>query len=267
MFLKKVYNMLKYFCNINKGGMGMRRWVAVFVFLIIVGVIFGGTLSEIKERGKLIIGTEPTFPPFEYVDKDNNIVGFDIDIAKKIAEELGVELEIVNLPFDSLIPAIMSDKIDLIIAGMTITKERAKVIDFSIPYFNANQSIVVRKGESFSPKSLNELVGKRVAVQLGTTGDLVVSDIKRIKITRFQKFTDAFLELQNKRVDAVVLDEAVARAYVKKFPKFEVSTVIDTGEKYGIGVKKENTELLEFVNKVISNLFKSPYDVLVEKWF
>ncbi|SHH47540.1 basic amino acid ABC transporter substrate-binding protein [Thermosipho atlanticus] len=245
----------------------MKKWVALFVAVLIIGTIFSGTLAEIKERGKLIIGTEPTFPPFEYVNEKNEIVGFDIDIAQKIADELGVELEIVNLPFDSLIPALMSDKIDLIVAGMTITEERAKVIDFSIPYFNANQAIVVRGNEGFMPATLEDLKGKRVAVQLGTTGDLVVSDIKEIMVTRFQKFTDAFLELQNKRVDAVVLDEAVANAYVKTFPKFVVSAIIDTGEKYGIGVKKGNTELLEFVNTVVSNLFKSPYDLLVEKWF
>ncbi|MBT1247180.1 MULTISPECIES: basic amino acid ABC transporter substrate-binding protein [unclassified Thermosipho (in: thermotogales)] len=245
----------------------MRKLVAVLFIVFMVSVFFTASLSEIKERGVLIVGTEPTFPPFEFVDQNNSIVGFDIDIAKKIANELGVELKILNLPFDSLIPAIMSDKIDLIIAGMTITNERAKVIDFSIPYFNANQSIVVRKGENFSPKSLEDLKGKKVAVQLGTTGDLVVSKIKGIKVTRFQKFTDAFLELQNKRVDAVVLDEAVANAYVKKFQKFLISSVIDTGEKYGIGVKKGNKELLDFVNSVISNMFKSPYDILVEKWF
>jgi polar amino acid transport system substrate-binding protein len=245
----------------------MRKWVIFFITVLIIGTIFSGTLAEIKARGKLIIGTEPTFPPFEYVNEKNEIVGFDIDIAKKIAEELGVELEIQNLPFDSLIPALMSDKIDLIVAGMTITEERAKVIDFSIPYFNANQAIVVRDGESFMPQTLDGLKGKKVAVQLGTTGDLEVSEIKEIKVTRFQKFTDAFLELQNKRVDAVVLDEAVAKAYVKTFPKFIISSVIDTGEKYGIGVKKGNKELLDFVNSVLTNMFKSPYDLLVEKWF
>jgi len=245
----------------------MKKWVAVFIVVLIIGAIFAGTLAEIKGRGKLIIGTEPTFPPFEYVNENNEIVGFDIDIAKKIAEELGVELEILNLPFDSLIPALMSDKIDLIVAGMTITEERAKVIDFSIPYFNANQAIVVREDGNFKPEKLEDLIGKKVAVQLGTTGDLVVSEIEKVTITRFQKFTDAFLELQNKRVDAVVLDEAVANAYVKTFPKFIISAVIDTGEKYGIGVKKGNTELLDFVNSVLSNMFKSPYDLLVEKWF
>jgi len=130
-------------------------------------------------------------------------VGFDIDIAMELAKRLGVKLEIVSLPFDSLIPALQQGKIDLAIAGMTITEERAKVVDFSKPYFEANQAIVVRKDSKFEPKKLEDLVGKKVAVQLGTTGDLVVSDITGINVVRFQKFTDAFLELQNGRVDKV----------------------------------------------------------------
>ncbi len=249
----------------------MKR-VAVLVLLIamvmVVTLSFAQSLTQIKKRGKLIVGTEPTFPPFEFVDEKNQVVGFDIDIANELAKRLGVKLEVVNLPFDSLIPALLQGKIDLIIAGMTITEERAKVVDFSKPYFEANQAIVVRKDGKFEPKKLEELVGKKVAVQLGTTGDLVVSEIDGIQVVRFQKFTDAFLELQNGRVDAVVLDEAPAKAYVKKFPKFLISAVIDTGETYGIAVKKGNKELLNFVNQTLDILKGSgTYNKLIQKWF
>ncbi|WP_448379149.1 basic amino acid ABC transporter substrate-binding protein [Fervidobacterium sp.] len=249
----------------------MKR-VAVLVLLItmviFVTLSFAQSLTEIKKRGKLIVGTEPTFPPFEFVDEKNQVVGFDIDIANELAKRLGVKLEVVNLPFDSLIPALLQGKIDLIIAGMTITEERAKVVDFSKPYFEANQAIVVRKDGKFEPKKLEELVGKKVAVQLGTTGDLVVSEINGVQVVRFQKFTDAFLELQNGRVDAVVLDEAPAKAYVKKFPKFLISAVVDTGETYGIAVKKGNKELLNFVNQTLDILKSSgTYNKLIQKWF
>ena len=247
----------------------MRRKAMFILILTVVFAVFSfaSLLETIKERGKLIIGTEPTFPPFEYVDKNNNIVGFDIDLAKVIATRLGVSLEVASLPFDSLIPALVQGKIDLIIAGMTITEERAKVVDFSIPYLNANQAIVVRGGEEFNPQTLEDLKGHKVAVQLGTTGDLAVSKIKGVKVVRFQRFTDAFLELGAKRVDAVVLDEAPARAYIKTFPKFVISAVIDTGERYGIAVKKGEKELLDFVNQTLIDLMKSPYDRLLEKWF
>jgi len=249
----------------------MKR-VAVVVLLIgmviVVTLSFAQSLAGIKKRGKLIVGTEPTFPPFEFVNEKNQVVGFDIDIANELAKRLGVKLEIVNLPFDSLIPALLQGKIDLIIAGMTITEERAKVVDFSKPYFEANQAIVVRKDGKFEPKKLEELVGKKVAVQLGTTGDLVVSEINGVQVVRFQKFTDAFLELQNGRVNAVVLDEAPAKAYVKKFPKFLISAVVNTGETYGIAVKKGNKELLNFVNQTLDILKSSgTYNKLIQKWF
>ncbi|MGC9795733.1 basic amino acid ABC transporter substrate-binding protein [Fervidobacterium riparium] len=243
-------------------------WLLLVTFVMATVLAFGQSLTEIKKRGKLVIGTEPTFPPFEFVDEKNQVVGFDIDVANELAKRLGVKLEIVNLPFDSLIPALQQGKIDLIIAGMTITEERAKVVDFSKPYFEANQAIVVRKGSDFSPKGFDALVGKKVAVQLGTTGDLVVSEIKGVEVVRFQKFTDAFLELQNGRVDAVVLDEAPAKAYVKKFPKFTISTVVDTGETYGIAVRKGNKELLNFVNQTL-DIMKGAgtYTKLLQKWF
>ncbi|ABS60905.1 basic amino acid ABC transporter substrate-binding protein [Fervidobacterium nodosum] len=243
--------------------------MVIAVLLVVLTVTsFAQTLTQIKQRGKLIVGTEPTFPPFEFVDEKNQVVGFDIDIAMELAKRLGVKLEIVSLPFDSLIPALQQGKIDLAIAGMTITKERAKVVDFSKPYFEANQAIVVRKDSKFEPKKLEDLVGQKVAVQLGTTGDLVVSDITGINVVRFQKFTDAFLELQNGRVDAVVLDEAPAKAYVKKFSKFSISSIVDTGETYGIAVKKGNKELLNFVNQTLDIMKGSgQYNKLLQKWF
>ncbi len=247
----------------------MKKVLVMLLTVLLVFSVFSQTLAQIQKRGKLIVGTEPTFPPFEFVDEKNQIVGFDIDIAQELAKRLNVKLEIVSLPFDSLIPALQQGKIDIIIAGMTITEERSKVVDFSKSYFNANQAIVIRKSAGFSPKTLEELVGKKVAVQLGTTGDLVVSEISGVNIVRFQKFTDAFLELQNGRVDAVVLDEAPAKSYVNKFSKIlALSNVIDTGETYGIAVKKGNKELLNFVNQTLDILRgNKTYDKLISKWF
>ncbi|MFN6991886.1 MAG: transporter substrate-binding domain-containing protein, partial [Fervidobacterium sp.] len=145
--------------------------IVVLVLLTsLVTLSFTQSLAEIKKRGKLLVGTEPTFPPFEFVDEKNQVVGFDIDIANELAKRLGVKVEIVNLPFDSLIPALQQGKVDIIIAGMTITEERAKVVDFSKPYFEANQAIVVRKDGKFEPKKIEELVaigGTQVMLQGG----------------------------------------------------------------------------------------------------
>jgi len=249
----------------------MKKYLKTLIILTLIIAAtfsFSQTLVQIKQRGKLLVGTEPTFPPFEFVDESNQIVGFDLDIANELAKRLGVKVEVVSLPFDSLIPALQQGKIDVVIAGMTITEDRAKVVDFSKPYFEANQAIVVRKDGSFRPQSLEELVGKKIAVQLGTTGDLITTDVKGIEVVRFQRFTDAFLELQNGRVDAVVLDEAPAKAYVKKFPKFIVSKVVDTGETYGVAVRKGNKELLNFVNQTLDIMKSSgTYNKIIDKWF
>jgi len=246
----------------------MKKILVLVVLMSIFSVmILGGIIDEIKARGYLIVGTEATFPPFEYYNENNEIVGFDIDIAKKIADALGVKLKIVDTAFDGLIPSLLTKKLDVVIAGMTITKERAKVVSFSDPYFIAGQVIVIKKGNP-PIKDLNGLKGKVVAVQLGTTGDLVVSDLKGLKeIRRFTKFTDAFLELKNGRVDAVVLDSAVAKAYVLSNPDLEITSDVLSSEQYGIAVRKEDKDLLQFVNKVLEDMRKSPYDLLIEKWF
>jgi len=245
----------------------VRKFLVVLLAIVVSGIILAGIVDEIKKRGYLIVGTEATFPPFEFVDeKTKEIVGFDIDIAREIAKALGVKLKVEDIAFDGLIPSLLTKKIDLIAAAMTITPERAKVVSFSDPYFTAGQVIVVRKG-SFMPKTFEDLVGKKVAVQLGTTGDLEVSKIEGIEVVRFTRYTEAFLELQNGRVDAVVLDFAPAQAYVKMNPGLVISSGILSQEEYGIAVRKEDKDLLEVVNTVLRNLKKSPYDILVEKWF
>lgn len=246
----------------------MKRMVILFVLsLMLMALTFGSIIDQIKERGYLIVGTEATFPPFEYYNENNEIVGFDIDIAKQIANALGVNLKVVDIAFDGLIPSLLTKKIDMVIAGMTITNERAKVVAFSDPYFTAGQVIVVKKGTK-PIRILEELKNKVVAVQLGTTGDLVVSNLKGVKeIRRFAKFTDAFLELKNRRVDAIVLDSAVAKAYVTLNPEFEITSDVLSSEKYGIAIRKEDKDLLQFVNKILADMRKSPYDLLLEKWF
>jgi len=244
----------------------MKRWILVAVIALLGISLMAGILDEIKARGYIIMGTEATFPPFEFRNEKNEVVGFDIDIGRKIAEALGVELRIIDMPFDSLIPSLLTKKIDMAIAAMTITEERKKSVSFSDPYFRAGQVIVVRKG--YPPiKTLEELKGKKVAVQQGTTGDLIVSKIEGVQISRFTRFTDAFLELMNKRVDAVVLDFAPARAYVAMYPQLVITSDVLSEEEYGIAVRKEDTDLLEFINSVLRNMKKSPYDLLVEKWF
>lgn len=242
------------------------RKVILIVMLGVLVLSFAGIIDQIKERGYIIYGTEATFPPFEYYNNSNQVVGFDADIANQIAKALGVKLKIVDMSFDGLIPALTSKKIDFIVAAMTITPEREKTVSFSIPYYTAGQAIVV-KGDKFNFKSMDDLKGHTVAVQQGTTGDLMVSKIKGVTVKRFQRFTDAFLELMNGRVDAVVLDYAPAKAYVSMYHQLKIVAGPLSKENYGIAVRKSDTELLNFINDTIIKMKTSPYDILVQKWF
>ena len=231
-------------------------------------------VDEIKKRGYLIVGTSADFPPFEFVDEKGNIVGLDIDIARKIAEALGVKLVIKDMDFDALIPALLSKDVDIVIAGVTITEERKKVVAFSIPYFEADQAVLVLK-ENTEIKSVDDLVGKKIGVQQGTTGDLWVTEnlvkkglIKEEDVKRYGRITIALLELKKGTVDAVIIDKPVAQMYAKLDPSLKVAFVIKTGEKYGIVVRKEDKALLEIINKVLEELIKSgEMEKLIKKWF
>ncbi len=247
----------------------MKRYLVVVLSILLVLSVFGGIVDEIKKRGYIVMGTEATYPPFEFVDEETKqIVGFDVDIGEAIARKLGVKLVVKDIAFDGLIPALITGKIDFIAAAMTITEERAKMVSFSDPYFTAGQVIVVRKASSFRPKSYEDLKGHKVGVQQGTTADIDVSKVKGVEIVRYTRFTDAFLDLSVGRIDAVVLDFAPAQAYVKFNPTLVISSPVLSEEKFGIAVRKEDKELLDLINEVLKELnTKTAYEYLVDKWF
>jgi len=224
-------------------------------------------LDEIRARGELVVGSDAAYPPFEFVDKDGNIVGIDIDIAKAIADHLKVKLRVVNTSFDGIIPALLAKKFDMIISAMTITPERAKQVDFSIPYYNAGQLITVREDDN-RIKSEKDLQGKIVAVQLGTTGQFYAESLPGIKeIRKFETVDGAFWELKNGRVDAVIADDLTSLAFVRSTKGLKVINKLLTKEQYGIAVRKEDKALLREINIVIARLKKEGViEKLREKW-
>ena len=245
----------------------MKR-ATLFLTLVLVFSFFafGGIIDTIKARGYLVMGTNATFPPFEFVDAKNEVVGFDIDLARAVAKKLGVTLRVIDFAFDGLIPALQADKFDIIFAGMTITEKRKEVVLFSDPYFDAGQVIVVRKGYKHFD-DVDELTNEKVAVQTGTTGDLMATEVPGIILTRFPHFTEALMELSLRRVNAVVIDSSTGEAYIKFNPNLEVGSPILSAESYGAAIKKGNEELLNFVNQVLKELKTSPYDALLDAWF
>lgn len=248
----------------------MSKYVVLFLLLCMLfsTAVWSKTIvDEIKARGELVVGSDAAYPPFEFVDKDGNIVGIDIDIVKAIADHLGVKLRIVNTSFDGIIPALLAKKFDIIISAMTITPERAKQVDFSIPYYNAGQLITVREDDN-RIKSEKDLQGKIVAVQLGTTGQFYAESLPGIKeIRKFETVDGAFLELKNGRVDAVIADDLTSLAFVKSTKGLKIINKLLTKEQYGIAVRKEDKALLREINIVIARLKKEGViEKLRNKW-
>lgn len=217
-----------------------------------------------------VVGTSAGFPPFEYVE-NGKVVGFDIDLVKEIGKLQDFEVEVKDLSFDALIAALKTGNIDIIAAGMTITEEREEVVDFSIPYYSANQSILVREN---SDDNLTVLFGKNnIGVQTGTTGDLWVTEnlkdegILKGKVKHYDTFVLTINDLVNNNIKGVVLDTPVARRYAELKPVKIVAEII-TGEEYGIAVNEGNEELLDMINDGIEELRENgTMDMLIEKYF
>ncbi|MGI5875434.1 MAG: basic amino acid ABC transporter substrate-binding protein [Dethiobacteria bacterium] len=240
-----------------------------FIFSLIVFTGCTGTQENgVADKPKLVMGTNADFPPFEFRNEDNEVDGFDVDIAKAIAEALGRELVIEDMEFGGLTQALNSKRIDMAVAGITITDKRKEEVNFSDPYHFAGQTVVVREDEE-EIKSVDDLEGKIIAVQLGTTGDLEAHDrFPAENIRQYNKINEAFLDLANERVDAIIIDVPVAERYIEIKGGCKTVGGVFTEEYFGIAVSKENEELLEEINTVLADLKESGrFDELISKWF
>lgn len=212
--------------------------------------------SEVLADGVLTVGTNAEFPPFEYVDDNGEPDGFDIALIKAIGEKLGVTVEVENMEFEALVSAIGS-KIDLAIAGMTVTDERQESVDFSNPYYDALQYVIVPEGSEIA--SFDDLAGKTIGVQLGTTGDFIASDdVEGANVSQYNKGVDAVNDLLNGRVDCVIIDKNPAQVFEAQFSGqikaldgaqfgFEV-------ENYAIALPKGDAALAEQVNEALEEI-------------
>ena len=206
-------------------------------------------LDTIKEKGTLV-------PPFESKDGDGNVVGLDAEIAKAIADELGVKLVVEDMEFDSLPAALKSGKIDIIGAGYTENDERLQEMDFSSKYFTAKQIVVVKKGNK-AITDKDSLAGKKIGVQTGTTGDTqCASKIEGAEVSRYDSMQMACEDVKNGKLDCVIGDNLTIGFILNKMDgELEiVEGVSYEDEEYGFAVKKGDTELNEVVNKVIDKL-------------
>lgn len=221
------------------------------IIMLILCLFLLTACSNNKE--KLVLATEAGFAPYEYYD-NGEIVGVDIDIAKEIAMSLDMELEIKDVYFDSIINEVKTGKSDLGVAGISYTEERAKEVDFSIDYMVSKQILIVKKNSMIT--SPNDLFNQKIAVQLGSVADSYITEnLPNVVIVREKKFLSAIQDLLDDKVDCVVMDEVPAKELINEslliLPE---ALVID---HYGIIVNKGNTELLNQINEVITNLKES----------
>ena len=199
--------------------------------------------------GVVKIGNNAEYPPFESVDASGKIVGFDPDIIAAIAKAAGFEFELINTRWDGIFVALASGEFGAVISAATITDERKQTVDFSDPYFNAGQMIAVKQGSPI--KTPADLDGKKVGVQLGTTGDIWVSDNTKAEVVRYDEITLAFQALGNGDIDAIVNDGPTSADIIKANPELGATLVGEpfTEENYGIAVSKDKPELLAAINK------------------
>lgn len=214
--------------------------------------------------GTLVMATNAEFPPYEYHEGDE-IVGIDAEIAAAIAEKLGMELKIEDMAFDSIILAVDAGKADMGLAGMTITEDRLKNVDFSDTYAHASQVVIVKEDSEIA--SPDDLTGKKIGVQLGTTGDMYAGDIEDATVERYNKGFEAVQALSQNKIDAVVIDQEPAKVFVEENEGLKVLDEAFTEEDYAIAVAKGNTELLEKINTALAELKESgKLDEIVAKY-
>ena len=234
----------------------MKKFLKVASIVLVIAMIacFAACGGNGGEKEKLTMATNAEFPPYEYVEGDK-IVGIDAEIAALIADKLGMELEIVDVAFDSIIPGVQSGKYDMGMAGLTVNEERLEKVNFSTSYATGIQAVIVKEGSDI--KSIDDLAGKKIGVQTSTTGDIYATgDYGEDAITRYDNGAVAVQALLAGKVDCVIIDNEPAKSYVAANEGLKVLDTEYKVEDYAICFAKENTELQEKVNGALEELIK-----------
>ena len=220
--------------------------------------------SKKDSKDTLVMATNAESPPYEFHEGDD-VVGIDADIARAIGEEMGMEVKIEDMAFDSIIPAVTSGKADFGAAGMTVTEDRKKNVDFTDTYATATQVIIVKEGSDIAGP--DDLTGKKIGVQLGTTGDIYADDIEDAKVERYNKGFEAVQALTQDKIDAVVIDGEPAKEFVAEADGLKILDEAFTEEEYAIAVAKDNDDLLKKMNEALASLKESgKIDEIVAKY-
>jgi ABC-type amino acid transport substrate-binding protein len=250
-----------------------RRLFAVALITSAAAITFAGaqaqdnTIAKIKARGKLLAGVKFDTPPFGFLDDKNQPVGFDIDLMRKIAEHIGVPVELVSVTSPTRIPMLVSGNVDLVAASMTHTRERDKTIDFSITYYTGGQSLLVPNTSTIT--GLKDLEGKQVSVQQGTTLEKnIAAAAPKAQVVAFKDYNSAWLALGQGRVDALTGSLNILQGFAKDNPNVKIVGELFSIEPFGIGIRQGDSALRDEINFTLQDLWTSgAYTELYRKWF
>jgi polar amino acid transport system substrate-binding protein len=240
---------------------------------VLVLAVFGVLGCAPKQPKKIIIASDATFPPMEMVDENKNIVGFDVDLMNAAAKAGGFTVEFKNTAWDGIFAGLDNGKYDAVMSSVTITDDRKQKMDFSVPYINAGQILVVQS-KTNGVETLADLKGKTVGAQIGTTGAFEIDKVKQadnITEKTYDEIGLAFADLSNGRIDGVVVDTPIAANYALQNPdykgKLKIVGKAFTEEYYGVAVKKGNTRVLDMINAGLKKVIDTDeYKALEQKW-
>lgn len=245
------------------------RVIMLFVLALLLGVFSanafaGSTLDKVKAAGVITVGNSPDYPPFESIGDKGERVGFDVDLLDAIAKKMGIKIKWVTMDFAAIVTAVQSGQVDMGMSGFSVSPERAEQVGFSAPYIAQGQVLVVRSDSGI--KSAADLKGKKIAVQLGTTGEKEADKIEGVEVAKPETYSIAFMMLNNKAADAVIADLAVADEFIKR-GSFKRAGAPLSLEEFAMISRKGNDDLLNALNKALADVkADGTYDAIVKKW-
>jgi polar amino acid transport system substrate-binding protein len=242
--------------------MARTRFGATLFFVFLAGVMIlaacpalaASSLDEIKSKGELAFGTDATMPPFEYVDKDGKIVGAEIELGEELAKRMGLKAKFINMAWDGIFLAMDAKRCDVIISSVSITPRRQQTYDFSIPYKDSAQVLVVRKQEQ-NIKSKDDLKGKVIGCQLGTVAETEAKKLEGVTIKAYSTYSEPFMELDFERVHAIVSNKSTANAFLARHPdKYKIIGDDLIIQYQGIVIRKGEKDLKEAIDKALKTM-------------
>lgn len=249
------------------------KYVAIVAIVLIVGSYFFFTKKGFvqEERDTIVVGTSADYQPFAFVDpKRNEIVGFDIDVITEVVKRLGKQIEIKDMPFASLIFGLLSNDIDIVAAGMSPSQKRAQTVSFSQAYIEPDPFMIITKKSNAPIQTIEQLQGKRVAVNTGYTAEAYVAERKNIEVVRLTNPAESLMALKSGAVDAFVCARSVAMAMMHQgnfAQDLDVAVIPDTGDGCALALNKKNTELLLKVNNELQSMAEDgALQALKMKW-